>query len=289
MGAKMPEDTQTMPMTPSQGHFLFTATGLAILAIVFGVLVPPLGLALALVALYKAGRQSNKLAMILSVVGVLAVIGGSTAYVMVYNDHQTSGKNLTATYKYPGYSDFKLVGLSKGRGMSFKKPDSFTATIDSHNITQSSLIQKVKLPSYSNLVTVSSIDAQIATPGESINAAYITKTNTAMTQQNSDYTSYKNAATSYLLNNVYNIPAANLSLSSPKAFTSDNLKTNAWTYDYTIKSTFDDGTSRDITGKLLFALGAKDVYYLSISSLTPNWNANTSTWDTVFKSVKIDQ
>jgi hypothetical protein len=287
----MPEETVQAGQGPvmKSGHRLFTPVGLGLLALLFGILLPPVGLFFAIWGLYKAGKYSNKLALVLSVIAIIAVASASTFYVWVYNDHQTSGKNLTATYKYPGYSDFKLVGLTKGRGMSFKKPDGFTATIDSHNITQSSLIQKVKLPSYSNLVTVSSIDAQIATPGESINDAYIAKTNAAMTQQNSDYTSYKNAATSYLLKSVYSVPAANLTLSTPKSFTSDNLKANAWTYDYTIKSTFDDGTSRDITGKLLFALGAKDVYYFSISSLTPNWNANTSTWDTVFKSVKIDQ
>lgn len=290
----MPEDMQ-QPITDTQkrssdGSWLKSATGLAVMAIIFGFLIPPIGLVLALAALYKSGKQSNKLAMVLSVVGVLAIIAGSSVYVWLYNDHQNSSTATTKPYQYSSYEDYKLAGVAKGRGETFKKPSNFDPSIYGNNgSTQTSLIQKVKLPSYSNLVTVGSIDSTIALSVQKIDAAYLQKVNKAFTGQGSDYDTYKNEMTNYLRVYVYTVQSDTLTLSSPKSFTSDNIKANAWLTDYAVKTTYDDGTIRDISGQLLYAIGAKDVYYFSISSLSENFKANTSTWKTVFDSLKIDQ
>lgn len=280
---------QPAQKSTSNNHWLLSTAGLAILSIIFGLLLPPLGLILAVWAIYKAGKSSNKIAATLAVLGVIAVIAGSGFYWWVY-DRQNNKTSTTTTYQYTKYDDYKLAGVTKGRGLTFKKPSSFDPSIYGNNsATTASLIQKVKLPNYSNLVTVGSIDIAMATPVQKIDSTYLKKANDAFNQQNSDYIAYQKALTNYLRTNVYPVESNTLTLSSPKAYKSDNIKSNAWLTDYTVKTTYDDGTVRDVTGQLLYAIGTKDFYYFSVSSLSDNFKANTNTWKTVFDSVKIDQ
>ena len=260
---------------------LTSPIGLGWLSVILGVLVPPVGLVLAIVTIYRAGRLANRALLFLGLAAVVAVAAGSYGYVKLYD---TVVRDETPTYVYATLEDYKLAGTAKTRGMTFKKPLVFKETSATSNSDIQASLAHRKAGSNNGLqYTISVLSAAIGTPSGNGPEDAI-KLFTAEGQVGDDYKALKTSFEQYIKYRVNS--KFNSSLGSPKSFTNSSITTNAWQYDFSSAS---DSKGHNVNGTFVFAVGKSNFYYFSLASLDYNWQANQANWQQILDSLKIDQ
>lgn len=278
--------SQTTPMgiMPSRGGLrakLTSPTGLGRLSVILGLLLPPIGLVLAVITIYRAGRLANRALLFLGLVGIVAVAAGSYGYIKLYD---TVVRDETPTYVYATVEDYKLSGAAQTRGMTFKKPVAFkeTSTVSNSDV-QASLAHRKSDSKTGLQYTISVLSAAIGTPSGNGPADAI-KLFSAEGQASDEYKALKKSFEQYIKFRVNSKFSS--SLGSPKSFTNSSIKANAWQYDFSSAS---DTQGHNVNGTFVFTVGKSNFYYFSLASLDYNWQANQANWQQILDSLKIDQ
>lgn len=279
--------TQTTPMgvVSNKNNDLKTKltspTGLGRLSIIFGLLIPPIGLVLAIITIYRAGHLAKRALLFLGLVGLAAVAAGSYGYLKLYDSVL---RDKTPTYIYATVEDYKLSGTAEARGMTFKKPAVFKeASATGNSSLQASLAHR-KTDSKTGLShTISVLNATIGTPSGNGPEEAI-KLFSAEGQAGDEYKVLKKSFEQYIKFRVNSKFIG--TLGAPKAFTNSTIKSNAWQYDFSAPA---DAGEHSVNGTFVFAVGKSNFYYFSLASLDYNWQANQSSWQQVLDSIKVDQ
>ena len=115
-------------------------------------------------------------------------------------------------------------------------------------------------------------------------------TQTAFSQppSSSDYQSFIKPLTAFA---AAQLPKSSgqVSLSTPQAFTSANIKNNAWQFNLTTQNSDIAKPLSQWTGRLLDIWGQNGQYYLMVAAINQNWQANSQIWAQILNSIKVDQ
>lgn len=286
------------------GHSLGNPMVLAVLAVVSGLLLPPLGVILAIATIYKAGQTGRRLLLVLGIISVLAVMSGTFGYIKLYNDRQN---NRTYSYTYTNLSDFK-VSMGQGLSISFKLPTELlpkkptsSQQANSDKIPAQLQIKDLDPSKEANTNQMIFSHPQnsktgspliLAKEGVFINPTNANNLRTALKTTGSDEYKKLTADLQKLLQTQTGAQKITLN-GSPKGFTNANIKGDAWQFDFTAEGANPLATNpknKKYQGAAVVALGNKGGYYeLSFSILDYNWQSNQKILQAILGSIKVDQ
>ncbi len=275
---------------------------LAILAVIFGVLLPPLGLILAITTIYRAGQQSRKSLLILGITAVLATAAGLYGYLYLYNNYTN---NRTYAYAYNDLVDYK-VAVAEGVGITFKLPSELLPSNIEQQVDTGNLPRELQLKggdptrqantgqiSFTHPLTPrGSLPLILARQSVFISGINNLDFDKVMTAANGPEYDQFITGLQRLLQTQTETSNAKLT-GVPKAFTNTNIKASAWTIDFSAEGANPLSTNtkqKKMRGSLLIAKGNKGAYYqISFAALDYNWPANQKIWQQILDSVRVDQ
>jgi len=244
-------------------------------------IVPPAGLILAF-RLWATSKKSVKNILLGFLILVIAVIG-TVGYLRLYAKYVNSRSN----YTYQK-TEAERVAVTNISGLTFQKPVEFKKNYNSQE-------QKTTTTTFSHTTekgyAISNLGVAATKAGnqdtkfvDGIN--YLLDANNGPVYSKADYDSY----TSHFLDFVksFNSSEYSIQLSLPKKFTNPNIKSNAWVFDVS-GETKPSVNLAPIQGQFIFILGKNGYYYFALTTIKTNWRSNSSTWQQVFNSIKIDQ
>lgn len=183
-----------------------------------------------------------------------------------------------AKYTYTKLDNYKLLGSTKGQGISFSKPVELTKQVSAKN--QIELTHLIKKRSASHLAAASTVFGTALTEDE------LLVLNANLTFTDSKY--YKDVTDPIRQFATDKLPAGwATKLGGPKKFTSKSIKKDAWMMD--VSSTEPAGKKTPIKGEVVFAVSGNRYYYFIVLTPDYNWQANQKTWQQVLNSLQIDQ
>lgn len=285
------DKTATPASQPAVSRFhIGSPLSLAVLSVLFGLVMPPLGVLFALAAIYRAGQQSARPALWLGSLGIIVSLAAAGLYGYAYQQ-RVSDPN-TRSYAYKDFETANLVSEEKNQSITFSRPASLAEPKGfTNNPFQYFYAHQVLVPGYHNHLPAAQITGFKSLPaGGQVTKAYtasFAKMMSADGQKSKDYATFKGSLVKHI--NKYLRPDFEVELSAPAAFTNDAIKSNAWHWGYDAVASNDDGTEIKLRGKVIIAIGKKYLYAFNINALLDNWNDNVHTWKTVEDSLKIDQ
>ncbi len=248
-----------------------------ILAIIVALLIPPLGLIVALVVGIKSKRP-RKVPLIITL--LVASILGTIGYLTLTTGLINVGGSSVTKYNYQNANGDEFSTVQAG-GMLFSKPSEFTATAkksDQNYSTESFAHFGSRNYPLSYIFVFSYKDSHTN------DAEYIKGINDFMSGavKNSYSADYIDAIKKQVFDSY---PGYDATLSAPHKFTNANIKKNAWSFDLDITNA--DPTIKPMKGKLVYVLGPGTIYYFSLMVTEDNWTQNITTWQTVLDSLKL--
>lgn len=267
---------------------LSSVTGLGVASIILGILVPPLGLLLAIITLYRAGRSSNKLVALLGILGLGAVVAGSFMYTQIYENYNE--KKNTKPSVYQNYEDYKLFGLGVDRGVSFSKPVDFKDISGESPTWQAIFVHSVDKLGQDGQMSNGGLIVMATSPSQELRSEYLKVLKEKYiepAQSSGDSEAFKASLEQLIKSKFAN--QGQFNLSAVKPFTNDFVKGNSYQYDVTAQNTSVSNKKLKLKGKLIYLIGEKTYYYFILFAPDYNWDANSSTWQKVVDSIKIDQ
>lgn len=256
---------------------------LAILSLV----LPPVGLALAIYYFIKWRRRRQKLQLLLAAATIAAALVGTTGYLLVYPSiYETRFGRYT--YSNSNLQEYKLPGPLDNTAITFAKPPEF-AKVGQKVQTGTAGVAFVHYSDQTNPKTalgyLKVVSLQSALAGSD---SYVKEVNQLLqAQKGQAYDDYLASLADFVRQSL---PADyKISLGSPRTINNGNLSKNAWSFDFTAQNTNQSVKRFTIQGKLVFAIGKSTFYYLMISTLAYNWQPSQATWDKLVDTIEIDQ
>ena len=77
-----------------------------------------------------------------------------------------------------------------------------------------------------------------------------------------------------------------ISIDKPTAFKNDHIKSNAWLFHYTVKTSGASNVS--VEGDLVYFINNKNYYYYTINALPNNWKDNHKTWQQTETTLELN-
>jgi len=262
---------------PSNGFLARTSERSPALAILAALLIPPLGLALAIIIGVKSKRPRKAfLTITLLVVSIIGTVG----YIYL-NQH------VVITYRNPtayNYQSAKAGELStvQAAGMSFLKPSEFTSTAKKSD-------QNFSTESFSHLnqgnYPLGHIFVFSYQDNHASNSDYIKGVNDFMSGavKNTYSQQYMEAIKKQVFDSY---PSYSATLGAPQKFVNANIKENAWSFSLDITSS--NPQVKPMKGKLVYVLGPGTIYYFSLMITQDNWVPNMATWQAMLSSLKLN-
>jgi hypothetical protein len=198
------------------------------------------------------------------------------------------------SYKYSSLVDTELKGRLST--IDFKRPKEFTLKVGESG-TSIAEYTHAGADNKHQLAQIGAASAYTSHPIIANDPVDLTKLADAFNSASgNDYQTYLNKAgiTTFVnteLSKRYfdNKPASQFktTINRPTKLTNANIKNNAWLFDFS--SQYND---KKISGQVAFALGPStdtlnSYYYLMLSTVDYNWQANSQVWHQVFDSMKI--
>lgn len=267
------------PSSPSAflSRFL-TTTNLAIAAIVLAFLLPPVGLALVIAVAYRAGQQGKRVVLALGILAILAAFGGLVMYSRIYSNVKDTQQS---TYSYKTFEEFIMSSYGSGNGLSISKPVEFKSAVPSTSASSLVVLRHTQTgkSGYSSLSSIAlSVSNLSGTTLADIFKDQSADLSKRFTQSLAKYVQIQTGA------------QESAELGSAKEFTNDNIKENAWRFDFSgLSASLVDGKKRDLNGTLIVAQGKNVYYQVLITSVDANWQSNQDAWKKIIASIKIDQ
>lgn len=262
--------------------------------ILLSLLIPPIGLVLAVTAFSKSIKSKNKNRQSRAITLLVAALVGAAGYWYVlainHNSASTTVKKIlygkSYGVNYAQLDPASLVGPVPGTGISFEKPVEFKRTsivnkADSVSAAYTHLNQNGEGIGF---LTVSSAASKLANDKD-----YVSSITTLLNQgQGSEYQKF--ISTFYPFVKDSTSPNFTITFSKPVAFTTNNIKGNAWQFDVSARSNPQNSNQlTPLKGKFYLIVGDKAFYYIGLYSLSYNWQPNQSVWQQVASSLKVDQ
>ena len=259
-----------------------------ILALVVCLLLPPFGVLAIVYLLTKVIRKPDWRAkrVLLWIAITLVVSSGGTYGYFQLNNYWFANRHYN--YSYSELDDFKLTSNLEGTAISFKKPTEYTQAGKSEVLLGSSsayFIQRnyqTKPVTSMGYLSVSLVQSALATSHSYIESLTKTLNNPVDPDYEAIIKPIKDLTGETSSNNKVVLAAA-------KPLTTDNLKDNAWQFDFSVRNDEKGVKVTPLKGKIIFAIGKNTFYYLTISTLDYNWDKSQTTWQQVLDSIKIDQ
>jgi hypothetical protein len=235
---------------------------------------------------------TNKKPLLIAVSVVLVVLIAAGVFIARPGKHHVNLKPKTSTatpsspaatnaYHYKSLDAYS-VGAG-GAGLTFSKPTEFKPLDKpAANATQDLLVHLPTpriVPDYGQIAVLSFPFTPTADTISGLNAK-LTDAKSPGHQITADgFKSFMNPR----LPITYKVSELNVFT----AFTSPNIKTNAWVSDFTAISS--DAKSPKLKGKFIVLTGAKNQYFFMVENVESTWTANQSIWQQVINSIEIDQ
>lgn len=250
----------------------------AILKTIVALLIPPLGLIMALM-IGMDKMRSKKTALVVSLLVASAI--GALVYLTLFTGLINIQLADKTKYNYQKNSS-KEFSTVQAAGISFSKPTQFTTTAKQHdsNFSTESFahLSSIKYP-LGYIFTFSYKDSHAN------DKKYVEGINDFMSGavKNSYRTQYINAIKKQVFDSY---PGYSANLGEPQKFTNANIKKNAWSFDLDVTSA--NPQVKPMKGKLVYALGDGVIYYYALMVTKDNWAPNMATWQTVLGSLKLN-
>ncbi len=226
--------------------------------------------------------------LIISLVAIALAAGGF----YLYRAHKNDTAQIYA-YSYKKLTPYKLSGAKDGSGVSLNMPTEFTTESASKPQLSQTQFSQAMAKNDGSVVIIAHLAIASVYSGTPPSAGYLQKFSKTLT----DTTSPAYNGTIQPIKDFVNrrLPTAhyNVSFDKTAAFTSDNIKTDAWQLDFTAK-TKNPANERNfppLKGKEILAVGKSTFYYFMVDAIDYNWQSksNQSIWQQVINSLKIDQ
>ena len=232
---------------------------------------------------HRPGRRALiNLSVIILV--ILACVGG----VLYYNHrHQSATQKVTGpyTYSYKTLTGYSIAGAAAGKGASFKLPPEFV-TFDKRKVNTKDPSVRGFLEFYKSnkpLIAGAYVSSVPYINNQAPPAAYLKTFNDAVKTPSGQF--YKAQVQQAIRFIRFRYVGYSATVSKASAFTNDNIKSSAWSFDYTITSK----GQPTMQGRLVTAYGKNANYNFLVTAVTYNWTGNQDTWTQVFGSLKVDQ
>lgn len=224
----------------------------------------------------KISRQN------LLISAILIILIGFGVY---FGTHSTNKKSATAQH-YTKTSSLKVDGTKFGSAMTFNVPSEFGAI--SQNAKESAAFSEMASSKNGAFYPTSEMGAYT----QALSYPY---TNETLQAVNKIILGPEDAAHKFMKGTQDYVSRAmagyTVSLGAAKAYSTANIKSNAWEIDLTATSSDSSkkDTHPDQQGKIVYVIGQKGYYYLYAMTVNNNWTDNQKAWEAVLNSLKIDQ
>lgn len=189
-------------------------------------------------------------------------------------------------YTYTANVNVVLGGAQTGAGASFQRPKEFIL-VGKVNKQAQNLSHDVKYQGH--IISVGGLSFSSVPLEKPLAAITVEAINDAWKKQAGEiYSSISQLIKDFVKNNA--APRYSVSLTNPQPFTNPNISKNSWQLDINLTDNDPaDGQNQRMTGKAIYAIGQKAIYYYALAAVDYNWQANNSTWQQMLDSIKIDQ
>jgi hypothetical protein len=229
------------------------------------------------------GRRT--IAAAVAVALIIAVGGGSLLWIRHLNQIEPYRVHLS------GLKSYRLQNnTSNGGVMTFMAPAQLqNQPLQDNNAGQISLSLS-KVTNKGHATGVAAVAGAVVNVVSPIWPSYLSILNTALTNDKVSYHAvYVQPLEQYVNDNFY--LQASLDYTTPTKLTTPFIAKNAWQMDFTAtyKKTGAHNTPFIVDGKLVFAVGKNNYYYLMLAAINYNWQSNQKIWQQAINSIKIDQ
>lgn len=189
-------------------------------------------------------------------------------------------------YSYVANASTTLSGAQTGAGASFQRPKEFVS-VGKVNKQAQNFAHDVKYQGH--IVSIAGLSFSSVPLEKPLASITVEAINEAWKKQDGEiYSSISQTLKDFVKNNA--APRYNTSLTNSQPFTNPNISKNAWQLDINlIDSDPADGQNQKMTGNIIYAIGQKAIYYYALAAVDYNWQANTSTWQQMLDSLKLEQ
>lgn len=255
---------------------------LILVSFVFGVLLPPVSLAIAVYLIIKGLRTQRKKLYLVALSLILATALGIGVYIKLY---PTIFKDRYYSYKYTAFDEYKLDSKTAGSGLSLSKPVNFKEIGQKVQVgSASALLAHKDTTSKLSLgyIAITSVNSALAA-----SSSYLEVLNKTLQEPNDkNYETLVRPVREYV--NRYTDFKYQIELGKATKLIAPNIKANAWQFDFSAK-TIADKSITPLKGKAVLVAGKQTFYYILLSNVENNWQANQAVWQQVLDSIKIDQ
>jgi hypothetical protein len=244
-------------------------------------------------AIHRSMRKRSLINALIVLVIVAGVVAG--ALVISHRRPEPASKVLTSEntpqqpYKqtYTKLTDYKLAGPVSGAGAAFQEPQDFSASTVSKSpgvSTQVSLVERLQnhinqATGVGQIVLLSYIDAT-AGNGSALGSALLNSSDPG-------HQAALNRLSSFIDLRLPDYNAA--TIGPPKTITTPNVKSNAWSVDFSATPSTTTTQLPDLDGQAILVVGHNSTYYFLVDAADYNWQSNQTTWQQVIDSLKVDQ
>jgi hypothetical protein len=225
----------------------------------------------------KISSAKKLLAVILPII----LIAGA-GYWLVSRNSRSFGSQ---AYAYKKLDAYEVKDETTGSRVSFKKPQEFQLAATYYQPRQIVLMHRGQSKPYIGLIAEASLQDYLPQ-----GADFFKNYNNVITDpKNPSYKELIKPLEDYIDRQAgAGFTGANLSV--PKAFSSSNITTGAWSADFT--DTY-KGSAKvapyKLQGRIIEAYGKKSVFYFMAANVGSVWEKNDQVWQQIFNSLRIDQ
>jgi len=252
-------------------------------------ILPPIGFLYGIWLIIKKPKQWLWLAAGLIVISLLV----GAAYFYSYRHYfrnNTSNNALTTAENviYSKYHTYILLGLKPGSGgaMKFDWPIQLIQHSPSNNNATFNQVAKVAdVQVRLSAIYASSYPWPATSTLDQANS-YLKQFNQTMQNGPTDksYAGYIKNITQYIQKAW---PGATADVATAQPLSTANIKSNAWQFDFTVKTT--KKPIYNYSGKIIYIPTQKNYYYFLMSAIDKTWQKNSSAWQHISASIKVDQ
>ncbi|MGA3150700.1 MAG: hypothetical protein ABSD10_03780 [Candidatus Saccharimonadales bacterium] len=237
-------------------------------------------------------RKPLTIKLALSVILALIIIGSLGSYLYVHNRNTSSYSH---PYTYHKLINTSLTGNGASNGFVFDRPAEFTAIAPEGKPNIANFAQDISSKGISNTLGGEAAFTAVAPADYSS----IIDKDFSLQTTSSDYRSAITPVHNFLMSEIPYIfffddknAKLDLSLAKPYQIYTNNLNRDAWIFNFMATNTNLKNSKQKVSiiqGKLALVVGKTDYYYLLLGTTSSNWNVNSSTWESILLSLKIDQ
>ena len=238
--------------------------------VLLSLILPPVGLVIAIKKAQKAVKQKTKYLYILTIAVLLATAIGSGLYYQIYT------RNIDKqdySFKYSSLDNYKLESVLKDAALSVKKPVELKEKDKGVAMGSSKALLTHNYYNYTS-------QNKLATE------SYLNYLNDVL--KNSSHKDFQ-AVTASLKEFIRQSTddRSDIDLQSASVFINSGIKKNAWKLNFAVNSNAKN--TWPIKGSVILAASNKTFYYILVGSMESNWQSNEKTWQQILDSIKIDQ